>query len=79
MMVGKQEKRNYSNNFFKKVQQIIAKTLEIEIDKVTGEIKITWKKKQIRKWYQREKGMVEVMAGRTKCRTICRANGKWGR
>lgn len=44
-MVGKQEKRNYSNNFFKEVQQIIAKTLEIEIDKVTGEIKITWKKK----------------------------------
>ena len=34
-MIEEQEKKNYSNTFYKKVQQI-SKTLEIEIDKVTG-------------------------------------------
>ena len=34
-MIEEQEKKNYNNTFYKKVQQI-AETLEIEIDKVTG-------------------------------------------
>ena len=38
-----EEKKNYSNTFYKNVQQI-AGTLEIEIDKVTGKKKSTWKK-----------------------------------
>ena len=42
-MIEEQEKKNYNNTFYKKVQQI-AETLEIEIDKVTGKKKSTWKK-----------------------------------
>ena len=40
-MIEEQEKKNYNNNFYKKVQQT-AETLEIEIDKVTGKKKSTW-------------------------------------
>ena len=42
-MIEEQEKKNLNNTFCKKVQQI-AKTLEIEIDKVTGKKKSIWKK-----------------------------------
>ena len=42
-MIEEQEKKNHNNTFCKKVRQI-AKTLEIEIDKVTGKKKSIWKK-----------------------------------
>ena len=42
-MIEEQEKKNYNNTFYKKVQQI-AETLEIEIDKATGKKKSSWEK-----------------------------------
>ena len=76
-MIEEQEKKNYSNTFYKRVQQI-TKTLEIEIDKVTGKKKSTWKKEVEDKVISKvKKRMIEEMAGRTKCRTI--ENDKWAR
>ena len=43
-MIEEQEKKNYNNLFYKKLHQIAAVTLDIEIDKVTGKKKSTWKK-----------------------------------
>ena len=42
MMIKEQEKKNWKSTFYKKVKQI-TETLEIEIDKVTGKKKSTWK------------------------------------
>ena len=42
-MLEEQKRNNYSNSFYKKVQQI-AKTLEIEVDKETVKKILTWKK-----------------------------------
>ena len=76
-MIEEQEKNNYSNTFYKKVQQI-AETLEIEIDKVTGKTKSTRKKEVQEKIISKiKKRMKEKMAGRTKCRKI--ENDKGGR
>ena len=76
-MIEEQEKKNYNNTFYKKVQQI-AETLEIEIDKVTGKKKSTWKKQVKEKVISKvKKRMNEEMAGRRKCQTI--ENNKWGR
>ena len=43
-IIEEQEKKNYNNTFYKNVQQI-SENFEIEIDKVTGKKKSTWKKK----------------------------------
>ena len=76
-MIEEQEKNNYSNTFYKKVQQIV-ETLEIEIDKVTGKTKSTRKKEVKEKIISKiKKRMKEKMAGRTKCRKI--ENDKGGR
>ena len=76
-MIEEQEKKNYNNTFYKKVQQI-AEILEIEIDKVTGKKKSTWKKQVKEKVISKfKKRMSEDMAGRTKYQTI--ENDKWGR
>ena len=76
-MIEEQEKKNYNNTFYKKVQQI-AETMKIEIDKVTGKTKSTWKKQVTEKVISKvKKRMSEEMAERTKCRTI--ENDKWGR
>ena len=61
-IIEEQEKKNYNNTFYKNTQQI-SENFEIEIDKVTGKKKSTWKKKS-------EGEMSKEMAGRTKCRTI---------
>ena len=76
-MIEEQEKKNYSNTFQKKVQQI-AETLKIGIDKVTGKKKLTWQKQVKEKVISKvKKRMREEMTGRGKCRTI--ENDKWGR
>ena len=43
-IIEEQEKKNYNNTFYKNVQQT-SENFEIEIDKVTGKKKSTWKKK----------------------------------
>ena len=58
-MIEEQEKNNHNNTFYKKVQQI-AETLEIEIDEVTGQKKLTWKNQVKEKVKKR---MSEEMAG----------------
>ena len=65
--IEEQEKKNYNNTFYKKVQQI-AKNLEIEIDKVTGKKKSTWKKEVKEKVISKVKRRMSVeMPGVTKC------------
>ena len=69
-MIEEQEKKNYNNTFYKKVQQI-AESFEIEIEKVTGKKKSTWKKQVKKKVIPKvKKRMSEEMAGGTKCQTI---------
>ena len=76
-MIEEQEKKNYNNTFYKKVQQR-AETLVIEIDNATNEKKSTWKKEVKEKVISKvKKRMSEEMAGRTKCQAI--ENDKWGR
>ena len=76
-MIEEQEKENYNNAFYEKVHQI-AKTLKIEIEKVTGKGKSAWKKDAKEKVISKViKGMIEKMTGKAKCQTI--ENDKWGR
>ena len=65
-MTEQQEKRNYSNTFYKNAQQI-AENLEIKIDKVTGKKKSTWKKEKEKIIPNIKKKITEEMAGRMKC------------
>ena len=66
-MMEKQEKQNYNNLFYKNLQQIAAKTLDIEIEKIAGKKKSTWKKQVNKKVISKVKQrMSEDMAGRTK-------------
>ena len=58
-MIEEQEKKNHNDIFYKKAQQV-AETLEIEIDKVTGQKKLTWKNQVKEKVKKR---MSEEMAG----------------
>ena len=75
-MIEEQEKKNYNNTFYKKVQQI-AETLEIEIDKVTGKTKSTRKKEVKEKIISKVKRrMKEEMEGRTKCGAIENDKGR---
>ena len=76
-IIEEQEKKNNSNTFSKKLQQI-AETLETETATVTAKKKSTWKKEGKEKVISKvKKRMTEEMAGRTKCQTI--ENDKWGR
>ena len=66
-IIKEQEKKNYNSTFYKKEQQI-AKTLEIEIDKVTSKKKSIWKKQVKEKVILKvQKRMSEEIKGRTKC------------
>ena len=44
-MIQGQEKKNYNNTFYKKVQYL-ANALKTEIGKVTCKKKLTWKKRR---------------------------------
>ena len=55
-----------------------SQNVEIEINKVTGKKKSTWKKEVKEKVISKvKKRIIEEMTGRTKCRTI--ENDKWER
>ena len=70
-MIEEQEKKNYNNLFYKKLHQIAAVTLDIEIDKVTDKKKSIWKKQVNEKEISKvKKRMSEEMVGRTKYQTI---------
>ena len=70
-MIEEQEKKNYNNLFYKKLHQIAAVTLDIEIDKVTDKKKSIWKKQVNGKEISKvKKRMSEEMVGRTKYQTI---------
>ena len=71
-MIEEQEKKNHNNTFYKKVQQI-AKTLEIEIDKVTGK-KINMEKTS--EWESDIKGKKENEWRDGKKNKLLN-NGKW--
>ena len=71
-MIEEQEKKNYNNTFYKKVQQT-AKTMEIEIDKVTGK-KINMEKTS--EWESDIKGKKENEWRDSKKNKLLN-NGKW--